>query len=119
LAKSLNRARPIDPALNVEYIKNSLVVESEEMKALRTCAKENNIVVSLGFSERDGNSLYIAQATIDNDGALLMTRRKMKPFHMERTIFGDGDGSSLKNVVQTKGVGRVGALSCVVGTVDT
>jgi nitrilase len=28
------------------------------------------------------------------------------------TVFGDAGGSSLKNVVEVEGVGRVGALSC-------
>jgi predicted amidohydrolase len=31
---------------------------------------------------------------------------------MERTIFGDGSGSSLKNVVDVPGVGNVGGLCC-------
>lgn len=52
----------------------------------------------MGFSERYLGSVYIAQCTINSDGALLMTRRKLKPVHMERTIFGDGDGPSLLNV---------------------
>lgn len=41
-----------------------------------------------------------------------MSRRKLKPTHMERTIFGEGSGGSLNNVVQVEGVGRVGALAC-------
>ena len=76
-------------------------------------AAENNIVVCLGYSEREGNSLYIGQCTINNNGELVMSRRKLKPVHMERTIFGDGNGPSLNNVLTT-GVGRVGQLSCAV-----
>lgn len=41
-----------------------------------------------------------------------MKRRKLKPSHMERTVFGDADGPSLNNVVDLDGVGKVGALSC-------
>ena len=40
-----------------------------------------------------------------------MNRRKLKPFHIERTAFGDGDGKSLEDVVPT-GVDGVGQLSC-------
>jgi nitrilase len=106
--------RPIDPALSTQYIKNSLVVDSNEMRKIQACAAKNKIVVSLGFSENSHHSLYIAQAIIDSDGELLMTRRKLKATHMERTIFGDASGNSLMNVVATKATGgrRVGALAC-------
>ncbi|TID22297.1 carbon-nitrogen hydrolase [Venturia nashicola] len=106
--------RPVDPVLSTQYIKNSLVIDSPEMRTIQSCAAKNQIVVSLGFSENSNHSLYIAQAIIDSDGSLLMTRRKLKATHMERTIFGDASGNSLMNVVETKGTGgkRVGALAC-------
>lgn len=105
----------MDPVLNVEFVKNSLVVDSPEMEAIRKCAADNEMVVCLGFSERSGGTLYIAQCTINSDGYLLVARRKLKPIHMERTVFGDGHGPSLRNVAQTP-VGRVGALSCGVSS---
>jgi nitrilase len=110
-------SRPVDFPLTVEYIKNSLSVESEEMKVLCECARENEIVVVLGFSERDGASIYISQCTIGADGKLQMHRRKLKPSHMERTVFGDASGGSLLNVAETA-VGKVGCLSCWVGPSD-
>ncbi|CAG1999941.1 unnamed protein product [Fusarium graminearum] len=104
-------ARPMDLEMSVKYIKNSMRVDSEEMQAIQSCAAENNIVVCVGFSESCGGSVYIAQCTIDSNGEILMTRRKLKPFHIERTLFGDGGGKSLDNVASTT-VGRVGQLSC-------
>ncbi|EXJ61940.1 hypothetical protein A1O7_02371 [Cladophialophora yegresii CBS 114405] len=106
--------RPVDPVLATRYIQNSLSVDSAEMRTIQACAKEHGVVVALGFSENDHNSVYIAQAIIDADGKVLMHRRKLKPTHMERTIFGDASGNSLLNVVGTKlGNGkRVGALNC-------
>ena len=108
----IGRHRPLDPALSTRYIQNSLAVDSSEMRTIQSCAKENNIVVALGFSENDNNSVYIAQAIVDSDGKLLMHRRKLKPTHMERTIFGDASGNSLMNVVGTKIRKRVGSLAC-------
>ncbi|KAI7767216.1 hypothetical protein LZL87_009618 [Fusarium oxysporum] len=104
-------ARPMDFEMVVKYTKNSLNIDSSEMQDIKCCAAESNIIVCLGFSERSGDSLYIAQCIIDSDGEVLMTRRKLKPFHIERTIFGDGHGPSLDNVALTS-VGRVGQLSC-------
>lgn len=102
----------MDFELNVRYIENSLAVNSAEMKRICAAAASNNIAVSLGFSERDGDSVYIAQALITDTGAIAMKRRKMKPTHMERTVFGDASGSCLADVVNVEGVGKVGALSC-------
>ncbi len=107
----------MDFDLSVRYMKNSLRVDSEEMKAIQACAAENKIVVCLGYSELLGGSTYVGQCTIDSDGKLLMNRRKLKPFHIERSVFGDGDGPSLENVSETT-VGRVGQLSCGASSVS-
>lgn len=40
-----------------------------------------------------------------------MRRRKMKPTHMERTMFGDASGECLAEVVDSP-VGKVGSLAC-------
>ncbi|EME48252.1 hypothetical protein DOTSEDRAFT_60577 [Dothistroma septosporum NZE10] len=106
-------SRPVDFDLGTRYVQQSLKVNSPEMKRICAAAAENQIAVALGFSERDGDSVYIAQALIDETGELKMTRRKMKPTHMERTIFGDAAGGHcLAKVVDVKDVGRVGGLSC-------
>lgn len=107
------RTRPVDFDLGVKYVENSLTVSSSQMKRIQDAASEHQINVGLGFSERDGHSVYIAQALIDEKGELRMLRRKMKPTHMERTIFGDASGSCLASVVELPDDGpRVGSLSC-------
>jgi len=58
------RARPIDFDLSIQYTKNSLVIDSEEMKTIQACAAENSIVVCLGFSELSNACLYVGQCTI-------------------------------------------------------
>jgi len=102
------------PAHNVQYFQqyheNSLVVDSPQFNRLAQAAKDNNIFLSFGASERDHGSLYIAQFLFDNEGQLLKGRRKLKPTHMERTVYGDGDGSDFE--VTETAIGRVGQLAC-------
>lgn len=105
------RSRPIDLDLHVRYIKNSMHRDSPEMDRIRACARRCNIVVGLSFSENEHDSLYISQSIIGGEGEERMHRRKMKPTHMERTIFGDASGECLNNVVDTQ-AGRIGALAC-------
>ncbi|GAB7332755.1 hypothetical protein MBLNU13_g04492t1 [Cladosporium sp. NU13] len=92
LSANSSRSRPIDFELGVKYVQNSLSVTSSEFAVIKAAAAEHKIAVSLGFSERDGESVYIAQAMISATGTLTTKRRKMKPTHMERTIFGDATG---------------------------
>lgn len=96
--------------LIARYRSQALAVDSAEMMRLRVAAADNAIIVALGFVERVASSLYMAQAVIDERGEIVLHRRKLKPTHTERTVFGQGDGSDLQ-VVQTS-VGRVGALNC-------
>ncbi|KAJ5801901.1 Carbon-nitrogen hydrolase [Penicillium pulvis] len=103
--------RLLDVELNVAYIKNSIRLDSPEMKQIQLCASTNAIAVSLGFSENFSDSVYIAQVMIGPDGEIKAHRRKMKPTHMERTIFGDASGECFASVVQLP-FARVGALSC-------
>jgi len=52
----------------------------------------------------------MSQAFIDGTGELVGVRRKLKPTHVERSVFGEGDGSDLQ--VHETSLGRVGALNC-------
>src|ERR1700728_3488981 len=92
------------------YFDNSLSYDSPEAARISAAAKKNKIVVVLGLSERDGGSLYISQWIIGPDGETIAKRRKLKPTHAERTVFGEGDGSHL--AVHELDVGRLGALCC-------
>ena len=56
---------------------------------------------------------YIAQILISDAGEVVRARRKLKPTHVERTIFGEGDGSDL--VVDETPLGRLGL--CVAGSI--
>jgi nitrilase len=92
------------------YHDNSLAVDSPQMRRLQGIVKRAGVTLVTGFSERAMGSRYMAQAIIDPRGELLLTRRKLKPTHIERTVFGEGDGSDL--VVVDAPFGRLGALNC-------
>jgi len=89
---------------------NSTAVDGEHIQRIRNCARHHGITVVLGFSEKDGGSLYMSQILIGTEGEVLQHRRKLKPTHAERTLFGEGDGSGLR--VVDSAVGRLGALNC-------
>lgn len=92
------------------YRENSITRDGAEMDRIAAAAAEHGIHVALGFSERDGGSLYMAQAFIDECGMLLSVRRKLTPTHLERSVFGEGDGSDIQ--VHDTRLGRLGGLDC-------
>jgi len=102
------------PAWGMQFIQryhdNSLVYGSPAAERLAQAARDNSIMVVMGHSEKSGGSLYMGQWIIDADGKTIAMRRKLKPTHVERTVFGEGDGSDL-SVFDTR-LGRVGALCC-------
>ena len=102
------------PAIGMQYVQryhdNSLVVGSAEFARLSQAARDLRIWLSIGYSERSGGSLYMGQALIDERGGVIKTRRKLKPTHVERTVFGEGDGTDL--AVMETDIGNVGMLCC-------
>jgi nitrilase len=92
------------------YFDNSLEYGTPQADRLARAARDYNITVSMGLSERSGGSLYIAQWLIGPDGKTISQRRKLKPTFVERTIYGEGDGSDLD--VRDTSLGRIGSLSC-------
>jgi len=92
------------------YNKSAMEVKSEATDAICAAARRHGITVALGFSERAGGSLYISQLLIGADGTPIARRRKLKPTHMERTVFGEGNGTDL--AVHDTELGRIGMLNC-------
>lgn len=92
------------------YFDNSLSAGGEHLRRIEKAARKARIEVVLGFSERDAGSLYLAQAFISASGETRAVRRKLRPTHVERSVFGDGDGSHFR--VFDTALGRLGALLC-------
>ncbi|KQV37001.1 carbon-nitrogen hydrolase family protein [Rhizobium sp. Root1204] len=93
-----------------QYHENSLALDSLEMARLQAIAAKSKVTLVMGFSERAGGTRYMAQSIIGPDGVAILHRRKLKPTHAERTVFGEGDGSDLQ--VVDSAFGRLGALNC-------
>ncbi|KAI1329147.1 putative nitrilase [Xylariaceae sp. FL0255] len=111
-------SRAVDPPMATRYTLNALSVQSDEMGRICDAARENSIAVIFGFAERSPtDSLYISQAIVSPQSELLLTRRKIKPSHVERTLFGDGSRPDLNNVVEIDFGGvigrvKIGTLAC-------
>lgn len=95
---------------HMRLYEEAVEVPSPVTEAVSQAARSHKIVVILGINERDHGSLYNTQLIFDNDGTLLLKRRKVTPTYHERMVWGQGDGAGLK-VVDTA-VGKVGALAC-------
>ena len=93
---------------------NAITLARGQLDPICDAARDNGVVVVIGIHERSGDmsggTLYNTAVTIDADGTLLNSHRKLMPTSAERQVWGFGDGSSLK-VVDTA-VGRVGVLLC-------
>jgi nitrilase len=91
---------------------NALEIPSAEFDVLRAIARDNQVTLVMGATERDtsfsGGTLYNSIITIGPDGDLIGVHRKLMPTHAERLVWGMGDGSHL--VVHETPVGRLGGL---------
>jgi aliphatic nitrilase len=102
------------PAWGMQFVgrhfENCMTADGPQAQRLVQCARDNGIWVVMGYSERAAGSLYIAQLLISPETGIIAARRKLKATHVERTIFGEGDGSDLK--VHETPIGNLGALCC-------
>ena len=65
----------------------------------------------MGFSEIDFGTCFLAQVLISPAGEVINHRRKIKPSHVEKLVYGDGAGDTFMSVTQTD-IGRLGQLNC-------
>src|SRR3984957_3541554 len=94
----------------VELDQNAVELRGRETQALASAAKRNEVELIMGAPERDGGSLYCTLFFFGANGELRGRHRKLKPTHVERSIWGEGDGSDL--FVLDTPIGRIGGLNC-------
>ncbi len=97
----------------VQLYEQAVEVPSPEADQLCAAAKEANLCVVMGMTEREKGfsaTMYNTLLFIDNNGAILGKQRKMVPTFEERCVWGQGDGSDL--AVYPTEVGKLGGLIC-------
>ena len=100
--------------LYTELIENSIAVPDETTEKLCQTARKAKINVVMGINERNQEasnaSLYNSMLYIDDAGDILGVHRKLIPTAGERTVWAQGDGSTLE--AYETSVGVLGGLLC-------
>jgi aliphatic nitrilase len=105
------------PINNHDFFKRfaaeSIQVPGPEMQQLCDAAREHEIWVSMGISERTPVSvgcLWNSNVTIGADGTIINHHRKLMPTFYEKLIWAAGDGAGLQ--VNDTPIGKLGMLIC-------
>jgi len=91
---------------------NAVVIPGPSTDRLGAIAREHGVWLAIGVEEKEPNGATIYNSTLyfSPDGTLVEKHRKLMPTGSERTVWGMGDGSTLR-VVATP-FGRMGGLIC-------
>lgn len=99
-----------------EWFQNGVEIPGESIEKLGDAARKAGTHVVIGVAERDGGTMYNTLVFIDDEGELLGTHRKIQPTHVERSVWGRGDGSDLQTFDTS--IGTIGGLICWEHTMD-
>jgi predicted amidohydrolase len=105
--------RPLSWQAMAEYNASAVEVPSPTTARLCDAARKAGIDVVIGIVERDTRTLGTLYSTllfIGREGAILGRHRKLRPTHVERAAWGDGDAAGL-NAYQ-RPYGRISGLNC-------
>ncbi|KAF5611204.1 beta-lactamase 2 [Fusarium subglutinans] len=82
-----------------KYADESVVVQDgDEIARISAACRRTGIAISLGVSERisQGYTLFNSQVNIDANGNLLGVHRKLQPTYVERSVWAQGGGHTLR-----------------------
>lgn len=104
----------IQKEIHAHYLRNSISLESGDLKRICELAKTNQIAIYLGIIERPidrgGHSIYCSLVYIDITGEIKSVHRKLQPTYDERLTWAQGDGNGLQ--VHPLKEFTVGGLNC-------
>jgi aliphatic nitrilase len=92
---------------------SAIRIDGPELQRVAQCAREHEVIVSLGINEGTDASVGCAwnsNVLIGEDGRILNHHRKLVPTFYEKLIWAPGDARGLR-VSETK-AGRIGMLIC-------
>lgn len=84
------------------------IPDGEVFKKLTSLAKEHNIYICSGMTEKDGEKIYNTAVLINNKGELLLKHRKINELDIGKPYYSTGDRL---NVTDTE-LGRIGVMIC-------
>ncbi len=94
--------------------REAIAVPGPETDRLGEVARKTGSCVVIGVNERESafgrGTLFNTLLMFAPDGRLIGRRRKLVPTYRERTVWGQGDGSTM--AVQQTSLGRIGAMIC-------
>ena len=101
-------------ALYAELVENSVAIPDDTTEQLCRVARKTRTHVTIGVNERNREasnaSLYNTLLYIDDSGNILGKHRKLTPTAGERTVWAQGNGSTLE--AYDTSVGILGGLIC-------
>lgn len=79
----------------VRYAKAAIEIPSPAITTIEQISRETNVFLVVGVIERDNGTLYCTAVFVDPEKGYVAKHRKLVPTAMERTIWGQGDGTTL------------------------
>jgi predicted amidohydrolase len=95
------------------YLNSGVEIPSATTDRLCQAAGDAAIDVVIGVAELDSRThgtVYCTLLFIGREGRILGRHRKLKPTYLERTVWGEGNGSSLRTYERP--YGRISGLNC-------
>lgn len=102
-----------------QYAEQSVTVNSSELDPIRAACRTHSVSIVLGVSERvkDGYTLFNSQIFISSTGAIKGVHRKLQPTYVERMVWAQGGGHTLRTY-DSLGDYKIGGLCCWENTMN-